>query len=210
MKVALQAHLYHSVWPLQFETLSLISNYTSQHTSILQTFSIPNMQLFTALILALPALGLAQISNNNLGSTPTQRGVINSAQALRAISVAAAHASNISVAENIAIVDPSGNLVAFLKQDNAWPAAFDIANKKAKTVAGFNGAFTSAGLYNGSQPGGPFFGLENTNGGLVVFGGGLPIFVDNRFIGAIGVSGGSVEQDVEVATAGAKAIGTTA
>jgi uncharacterized protein GlcG (DUF336 family) len=168
------------------------------------------MQLFAALILALPAVGLAQLSNNNLGSTPAQRGVIDQAQALRAINVAASYASNISVAENIAIVDPSGNLVAFLRQDSAFPASIEIATKKAKTVAGFNGAFTTAGLYNATQPGGPLYGLDNTNGGLIVFGGGLPIFVDNRFIGAIGVSGGTNDQDVEVAKAGAKAIGTTA
>ncbi|KAK5053901.1 hypothetical protein LTR84_001863 [Exophiala bonariae] len=168
------------------------------------------MQFFTALILALPTLGLAQLSNNNLGSRPVQRGVITSAQALQAINAAAAHASNISVAESIAIVDPSGNLVAYLRQDNSWPAAFDIATKKARTVAGFNGAFTSAGLYNGTQPGGAFWGLENTNSGLVVFAGGTPIFVGDRFIGAIGVSGGSVDQDAAIAEAGAKAIGTTA
>jgi len=147
-----------------------------------------------------------QITNNFLGSTPGQRHIINQIQAQRAISVAASKAASISVAENIAIVDPSGSLVAFLKMDNAFPASFDIATKKAKTVAGFNGAFTSAALYNSSQPGGPFYGIEETNGGLVVFGGGLPIFVDGFFIGAIGVSGGSSDQDVTVATAGVNAI----
>lgn len=168
------------------------------------------MKFFTGLILALPALCLAQLSNNNLGSTPVQRGVITSAQALRAISVAASKASNISVAENIAIVDPAGDLVALLRQDNAFPATTEVAIKKAKTVAGFNGVFTTAGLYNVTQPGGALYGIDDTNGGLIVFGGGLPIYIDGRFVGAIGVSGGTADQDVEVATAGAKAIGTTA
>ena len=108
------------------------------------------------------------------------------------------------------MVDPSGALVAFLKMDNAFPAAIDIATKKAKTMAGFNGAFSTAGLYNATQPGAPLYGIEETNGGLIVFGGGLPIFVDGVFIGAIGVSGAtSTDQDVIVATAGVNAIGST-
>jgi uncharacterized protein GlcG (DUF336 family) len=52
-------------------------------------------------------------------------------------------------------------------------------------------------------------GIEETNGGLVVFGGGLPIYVAGHFIGAVGVSGGTVDQDVMVATAGVQAIGST-
>ena len=51
-------------------------------------------------------------------------------------------------------------------------------------------------------------GLEETSGGLVVFGGGLPIFVGSHFIGAVGVSGGTVDQDVAVATAGVMAVGS--
>ena len=66
----------------------------------------------------------------------------------------------------------------------------------------FNGAYTTADLYNASQPGQSLYGVEETNGGLVVFGGGLPIFLDGHFIGAVGVSGGSTTQDTMVATAG--------
>ena len=51
-------------------------------------------------------------------------------------------------------------------------------------------------------------GLEETNGGLVVFGGGLPIDIGSHFIGAVGVSGGTVDQHVTVATAGVQAIGS--
>ena len=51
-------------------------------------------------------------------------------------------------------------------------------------------------------------GLEETNGGLVVFGGGLPIYIGSHFIGAVGVSGGTVDQDVTVAMAGVQAIGS--
>ena len=100
-------------------------------------------------------------------------------------------------------------LVAFLRVDNAYPGSIDISQKKARTVALFNGAFPSAGLYNNSQPGMPLYGIEETNGGLIVFGGGVPIFSEGYFIGAVGVSGGSVDQDIQVATAGVEAVGTT-
>ena len=85
--------------------------------------------------------------------------------------------------------------------DNAYPGSIDVSLKKAKTCALFYG-FTTAGLYNVTQPGGPAYGLEETNGGLIAFGGGLPIYKSKILIGSFGVSGGSVDQDVAVANAG--------
>ena len=73
----------------------------------------------------------------------------------------------------------------------------------------FNGAFPTIGLYNASQPGAPLYGIEETNGGLIVFGGGVPIFAGGYFIGAVGVSGGTVDQDIQIATAGVNAVGST-
>lgn len=73
----------------------------------------------------------------------------------------------------------------------------------------FNGAFSTMGLYNQTQPGQPLYGIEETNGGLIVFGGGVPIFSGGFFIGAVGVSGGSTDQDAQIATAGAEAVGST-
>lgn len=96
--------------------------------------------------------------------------------------------------------------------DNAYLGSVDISIKKAKTVSLFNGLFPSYGLYNRSQPGAgnDLFGIEETNGGLVVFGGGQPIIDHNGyFIGSVGVSGGTVAQDVMTAVAAAEAIGTT-
>ena len=57
-----------------------------------------------------------------------------------------------------------------------------------------------------TQPGQPLFAIEETNGGLIVFGGGIPIFLDGHFIGAVGVSGGTTDQDITVATAGVEAL----
>lgn len=124
-----------------------------------------------------------------------------SASLASAIVEAAAKAAATIVPQNIAIVDPSGLLVAFLRMDNAYPGSIDISIKKARTSVLFNGV-PSAGLYNQSQPGQPLYGIEETNGGLVIFGGGLPLVKDNYLLGAIGVSGGTVAQDVEVAQAG--------
>ena len=94
--------------------------------------------------------------------------------------------------------------------DNAYLGSVDISIKKAKTVTYFNGLFPSDGLLNRSQPGGDLFGIEQTNGGLVVFGGGQPIYdYDGYFIGAVGVSGGTVQQDIETSVYAAQSIGTT-
>lgn len=75
-------------------------------------------------------------------------------------------------------------------------------------MALFNGKYTTAALYPLAQPGASLYGIEETNGGLIVFGGGVPVFVDGFFVGAVGVSGGSVEQDESIANAGATAVGS--
>lgn len=157
----------------------------------------------------LPALVLAQnASTNFLGSSPSQRFAIDQAQAQTVIQAAAAHAHSVSSPSSIAVVDPSGFLVAFLRTDNAFPGGVDIAIKKARTVALFNGAVTTADLLNlTSPPGSLLYGLDGTNGGLVVVGGGLPLFVGGHFVGAIGVSAGLNSKDVDVATAGVAAVG---
>ena len=165
---------------------------------------------FSIFILAafIPLLASAQdASTNFLGSSPSQRFVINQTQAQIVIEAAAAEAKKASSPSSIAVVDPSGLLVAFLKTDNAFGGGMDIAIKKAKTVALFNGAVTTAALLNlTSPPDSLLFGLEDTNGGLVVVGGGLPLFYEKHFIGAIGVSAGLNSKDVDVATAGVNAL----
>ena len=93
--------------------------------------------------------------------------------------------------------------------DNAFLGSIDISQKKARTVVLYNG-IPSSGLLTASQPGGDLYGIEQTNDGTVVFGGGLPIYdPEGYFIGAVGVSGGTVEQDVDVATHAIQSVGTT-
>lgn len=117
---------------------------------------------------------------------------------------ARAKAEQIGVPMNIAIVDEGANIKFFVRMDNAMLGSADIALKKARTSSLFNRDSGEIGLL--SQPGGPLHDIEQTNGGLVSFPGGI-VIKDRlkRNIGAIGVSGGTVEQDQAVATAGAHA-----
>ena len=106
---------------------------------------------------------------------------------------------------NIAIVDAGANLVAFARMDGAWLGSLDISVKKAKTARFFD---MNTGAIGGlSQPGGSLYNIEHSNGGLITFPGGIPIKNANGdVIGAIGVSGSSVENDHAVAEAGVSAI----
>ena len=114
-------------------------------------------------------------------------------------------AAGIGVAMSIAIVDPAGNLVEFQRMDGAWLGSVDLAQRKARTSALF--PMPSSVLGAMSQPGGPIYGIETSNGGLVSFGGGFPLAAaDGTVIGAVGVSGGLVDQDVAVAEAVVKAV----
>ena len=106
---------------------------------------------------------------------------------------------------NIAIVDGGANLVAFARMDGAWLGSLDISIKKAKTARYFDMNTGSIGEL--SQPGQPLFNIEHSNNGLITFPGGVPIKnASGEIIGAIGVSGSSVENDHAVAEAGASAI----
>ncbi|MGH7428319.1 MAG: GlcG/HbpS family heme-binding protein [Candidatus Methylomirabilaceae bacterium] len=127
-------------------------------------------------------------------------------QAQIALAAAQKKAVEIDTRMCIAVVDSGANLKAFVRMDDAWVGSGDIAVKKAKTACFFGMPTGQIGRL--SQPGGPLFGIEHSNEGLITFPGGLPI-VDQAgvLIGAIGVSGSSVENDHLVALAGAQPIG---
>ncbi len=122
-----------------------------------------------------------------------------------ALNAALAKSQEMGVKTDIAVVDAGTNLKAFARMDGAWLGSIDIALKKARTARYFN---MDTGAIGGlSQPGGPLFNIEHSNGGLITFPGGIPLKNgDGDIIGAIGVSGSSVEDDHAVAAAGAKAI----
>ena len=121
----------------------------------------------------------------------------------RAIAAAKAKAVEIDTKMNIAIVDAGANLVAFARMDGAWLGSLDISIKKAKTARFFD---METGAIGGlSQPGGALYNIEHSNGGLITFPGGIPIKdASGTVIGAIGVSGSSVDNDHTVAHAGAQ------
>ena len=130
---------------------------------------------------------------------------ITLAQAEKMIAVAKEKSTAIDTKMNIAIVDAGANLVAFVRMDGAWLGSLDISIKKAKTARFFD---MNTGIIGElSQPGQPLFNIEHSNNGLITFPGGVPVKDANgNVIGAIGVSGSSVEKDHTVAEAGALAI----
>lgn len=124
--------------------------------------------------------------------------------AQKAIDAAVVKAEEIGQPMNIAVVDDGGHLVAFVRMDGAIKASIDISIRKARTAVMMN--LPTSALMAACQPGGELYGLEQTSGGLVVFGGGIPLEADGAVIGAVGVSAGSVEQDVAVASAAVAAV----
>ena len=122
------------------------------------------------------------------------------ADARRVIAAGERKAAEMRIPYNIAVVDAGGGLVAHVRMDGAWLGSVDIAINKAWTARAFDTSTEDlAGVTQSGQQG---FGLNTTNGArVVIFGGGIPIKLDGAVIGAVGASGGSVEQDVAVARA---------
>ncbi len=126
-------------------------------------------------------------------------------EALAVLDAAHEKAKALGTKMNIAVVDAGANLKAFVRMDGAFLGSIDIAIKKAKTARFFD--MPTGELGKLAQPGEPLYHIEFSNGGLITFPGGLPLKnAEGVVIGAIGVSGSTVENDHEVATAGAAAL----
>ncbi|PSR52522.1 glycolate utilization protein [Adhaeribacter arboris] len=126
-------------------------------------------------------------------------------QAEAAIQAAQQKAQELGVKMNIAVVDAGANVTAFARMDGAWLGSLDISIKKAKTARFFD--MNTGEIGKLSQPGGPLYNIEHSNNGLISFPGGIPIRnKSDEIIGAIGVSGDTVENDHTVAEAGIQAI----
>jgi uncharacterized protein GlcG (DUF336 family) len=127
---------------------------------------------------------------------------LSAAQAV--VEAARARAEEIGVPMNIAVVDEGNNLTAFARMDGAWLGSIDIAKNKAYTARAFD--MSTKDLAPLCQPNQPLFGINASNQGqLIIFAGGIPLEAGGSVVGAIGVSGGSVEQDHDVAEAGVAA-----
>ncbi len=124
----------------------------------------------------------------------------------RIMTAAVKKAAEINTKMDITVVDAGGNLKAFARMDGAWLGSIDISMKKARTARWFD--MNTGEIGKLSQPGGPLYGIEHSNGGLITFPGGIPLKDGSgNVVGAIGVSGSSVENDHAVAAAGAAALG---
>ena len=130
--------------------------------------------------------------------------MVNLEAARRIIAAAEKRAAEIGQPMNIAVADSGGNLVAHVRMDNAWIGSIDISINKAWTARAFD--LPTRDLAANSQSGDQFFGIHASNRGRVmIFAGGIPLKRDGKVVGAIGVSGGSGEQDHSVAEAGVDA-----
>jgi uncharacterized protein GlcG (DUF336 family) len=115
-------------------------------------------------------------------------------------------ADELGVPMNIAVVDAGSNLTAFARQDGAWLGSIAIAQDKAFTARAFDAA--TGDLYEQTQPGGSLYGIGVSNDGRVItFPGGIPLRSGDEIVGAVGVSGGTTDQDQAVAQEAAAAFG---
>lgn len=120
--------------------------------------------------------------------------------ARRLIAAGEAKAREIGSPSNIAVADAAGNLVAHVRMDGAWIGSIDVSINKAFTARAFDVA--TKDLADFAQPGHPFYGIQTSNHGrIMVFAGGIPVRRDGQIVGAVGVSGGTGEQDQTVAEA---------
>jgi uncharacterized protein GlcG (DUF336 family) len=126
-------------------------------------------------------------------------------QAEQAVSAALRKSRDLGLKMNVAVVDAGTNLKAFARMDGAWLGSIDIALKKARTARMFNMPTGEIGKL--SQPAGPLYNIEHSNGGLITFPGGVLLKnAAGEIVGAIGVSGDAVENDHAVALAGAAVV----
>ncbi|MEO9891884.1 heme-binding protein [Aurantibacter sp.] len=126
-------------------------------------------------------------------------------EAFTALLAAKKNAETTNVLVNIAVVDAGANLKAFIRMDESYLGSIDVAIKKAKTARYFN--MDTGELGELTQPGGIIYNIEHSNNGLITFPGGVPIKnKEGKIIGAIGVSGGTIEQDRAIAIVGAESI----
>lgn len=140
-----------------------------------------------------------------MASSESKANGITLAQAQKVVEAARLKAEEIGVMMNIAVVDEGNNLVAFAHMDGAWLGSINIAQNKAYSARAFD--MSTKDLGAAAQPGKPLFGIEASNHGqLIIFAGGIPLELNGRIVGAIGVSGGTVEADQEVAEAGVAAL----
>ena len=131
---------------------------------------------------------------------PRQVATLTLSDARRIIQAGEKKAAELKIPYNIAVVDAGGALISHVRMDGAWLGSIDISINKAFTARAFD--MSTDELSKASQSGESLFGINTTNSDkIVIFGGGMPVKVDGAVIGAVGASGGSVENDIKVVEA---------
>jgi uncharacterized protein GlcG (DUF336 family) len=138
---------------------------------------------------------------------PRQITSLSLSDARELIAHAEDKARELGIPYNIAVVDAGGGLISHIRMDGAWLGSIDIAIHKAWTARAFDMATEDLGKM--AQSGKPLFGIDSTNHDkVVIFGGGIPLKIGDVVVGAIGASGGTVDQDLKVAKAAVAAFNT--
>ena len=139
---------------------------------------------------------ISRLSPGHPSLTPTATLTLREATHLAALAQKEALAIGVPIV--VSIADPLGQQILFHRMENSLPASSQLATDKAHTAATFR--MTTEELGRLAQPGEMLFGVQANNGGrVVIFGGGIPCRRDGAVIGAIGVSGGTAYQDVQIA-----------
>jgi uncharacterized protein GlcG (DUF336 family) len=140
------------------------------------------------------------------GPTASQAAGLTLAAARRAVAAVLAEGKQISIPFSVAVVDAGDRLVAFERMDGADLVTVDLARDKAYTA--LVNRMPTRDLGPIVQPGTEFYGYDSLSAGrMIVFAGGMPLERDGVLVGAIGVSGGSADQDQQAADAGVRAFG---
>lgn len=147
---------------------------------------------------------MALFGNDATDENTNKANGISLERAHKVVMAARQKAEDIGIPMNIAVVDAGNNLTAFVRMDNAWLGSINIAQNKAYTARSFDLETKLLGTL--AQPGEPLYGIHASNDlRIIIFAGGIPLKENGQVVGAIGVSGGTVDQDQEVAEAGVAA-----
>lgn len=129
---------------------------------------------------------------------------LTDAKISKALQAGVAKAKEIGSPSSITILDDGRNLIGFQRTDDALLASIEISQAKAYTAMSMK--MNTGDLTAYVQPGAPYYGLEVSHRHpMVIFAGGVPIKNGDKVIGSVGVAGGTLDQDVEVANAVAAA-----
>ncbi|WP_221799364.1 GlcG/HbpS family heme-binding protein [Oceanobacter mangrovi] len=122
--------------------------------------------------------------------------VLSNADTKQILSLCEARAADMGVNFNLAVVDGGGHLLGFSRMDGATLGSIEVCQRKAVTAALFR---AESGAFGDVVRARPLTGIENFNGGLALFKGGVPIVIDDQVVGGLGVAGGTAVQDLEIA-----------